>query len=59
MAKEKPITSFDVSTLTDADVEALDRKFEMMSAECCREMSANYGDPSVDYSKVDFSKPEE
>ena len=58
MKKEKVLTSVDAGALTDADIEALDRKFEMMSAECCREMSANYGDPSVDYSKVDFSKPD-
>lgn len=58
MAKKKNITEFDVSTLTDADIEALDRKFEMLSTEGARAMAANFGDPSVDYSKVDFSKPE-
>ena len=58
MAKEN-VQEFDVNTLTDDDIEALDKKFEKMSAEGAREMAANFGDPSVDYSKVDFSKPEE
>lgn len=56
MAKEKK--NLLVANVDDCDIEALDRKFEMMSAECAREMAANYGDPSVDYSKIDFSKPE-
>lgn len=44
---------------TDADMEELERKFEKLSPEGVRAMAANFGDPSVDYSKVDFSKPEE
>lgn len=47
-----------VDDYTDADMEELERKFEMMSAEGARAMAANFGDPSVDYSKIDFSKPE-
>ena len=48
-----------VDDYTDADMEELERKFEKMSREGARAMAANFGDPSVDYSKVDFSKPEE
>lgn len=48
-----------VVNVDDMDSEAIDRKFEMLSAEGARAMAANFGDPSVDYSKVDFSKPEE
>lgn len=48
-----------VDDYTDADMEELERKFEMLSPEGARAMAANFGDPSVDYSKVDFSKPEE
>ena len=54
MAKEKVQTI----NVMDMDQEAIDRKFEMLSAEGARAMAANFGDPSVDYSKVDFSKPD-
>ena len=49
MAGKKNVTEFDVSTLTDADIEALDRKFEKMSAEGAREMAKNYGAPDAKY----------
>ena len=29
----------------DIDIDALDRKFEMMSAECAEEMAKNFGAP--------------
>lgn len=29
----------------DFDIDEIDRKFEMMSAECAKEMAKNYGAP--------------
>lgn len=31
--------------------EEIDRKFEMMSAECAKEMAKNYGAPNAKYDK--------
>ena len=31
----------------DIDIDALDRKFEMMSAECAEEMAKNFGAPDM------------
>ena len=31
----------------DFDIDEIDRKFEMMSAECAKEMAKNYGAPSA------------
>ena len=33
----------------DFDVDEIDRKFEMMSAECAKEMAKNYGAPNAKY----------
>lgn len=35
----------------DIDIEALDRKFEMMSAECAEEMAKNFGAPDMNEKK--------
>jgi hypothetical protein len=48
-----------IDDYTDADVAALEKRLEGMTREEARAYAANFGDPSVDYSKVDFSKPEE
>ena len=32
----------------DFDIDEIDRKFEMMSAECAKEMAKNYGAPDAD-----------
>jgi hypothetical protein len=49
MAKENNAEAFDVSTLTDAEIEELDRKFEMLSPEGVREMAMNFGSPPPTY----------
>ena len=49
--------SASVDDYTDADVEAFEKYLEGMTQEEARAYAANFGDPSVDYSKVDFSKP--
>ena len=33
----------------DFDIDEIDRKFEMMSAECAKEMARNYGAPDAKY----------
>ena len=40
-------------------VDEFEKYLEGMTQEEARRYAANFGDPSVDYSKVDFSKPEE
>ena len=48
MEKEK----LQVVNIDDLDsVEEIDRKFEMMSAECAEEMAKNYGAPNVKHGK--------
>lgn len=36
-----------VVNVDDIDIEALDRKFELMSAECAEEMAKNFGAPDM------------
>ena len=43
MEKEK----VQVVNVDDIDIDAIDRKFEMMSAECAKEMAKNYGAPDA------------
>ena len=43
MAKE----NVQVVNVDDIDIDALDRKFEMMSAECAEEMAKNFGAPDM------------
>lgn len=40
-----------VVNVDDIDIEALDRKFEMMSAECAEEMAKNFGAPDMNEKK--------
>ena len=41
----------------DIDIEALDRKFEMMSAECAEEMAKNFGAPDMtDKKRAELAK---
>lgn len=47
MEKEK----LQVINAEDIDIEALDRKFEMMSAECAEEMAKNFGAPDMNEKK--------
>ena len=65
MADYKPILypegtqSVNVDDIPDEQTEAFEKALESMTQEEARRYAANFGDPSVDYSKVDFSKPEE
>lgn len=45
MEKEK----LQVVNAEDFDIDEIDRKFEMMSAECAKEMARNYGAPDAKY----------
>lgn len=40
-----------VVNVDDIDIDALDRKFEMMSAECAEEMAKNFGAPNMNEKK--------
>lgn len=40
-----------VVNVDDIDIDALDRKFEMMSAECAEEMAKNFGAPDMNEKK--------
>lgn len=65
MKKYKPIEypdgtqSINVDDIPQEQVDAFEKYLEGMTQEEARAYAANFGDPSVDYSKVDFSKPEE
>lgn len=65
MADYKPTEVKDVTQGINVDdipqeqVDAFEKYLESMTQEEARAFAANFGDPSVDYSKVDFSKPEE
>lgn len=49
--KEYPIGYDVVVNADDCDIDEIDRKFEMMSAECAKEMAKNYGAPNAKYDK--------
>ena len=51
--------SVNVDDIPQEQVDAFEKYLEGMTQEEARAYAANLGDPSVDYSKVDFSKPEE
>lgn len=65
MKEYKPVEVADVTKGINVDdipqeqVDAFEKYLEGMTQEEARAYAANFGDPSVDYSKVDFSKPEE
>lgn len=51
--------SINVDDIPQEEVDAFEKYLEGMTQEEARAYAANLGDPSVDYSKVDFGKPEE
>lgn len=51
--------SVNVDDIPQEYVDAFEKYLEGMNQEEARRYAANFGDPSVDYSQVDFSKPEE
>lgn len=57
--KEDKVLSINVDDIPQEEVDAFEKYLEGMTQEEARAYAANLGDPSVDYSKVDFSKPEE
>ena len=54
-----PGTSVNIDDIPQEYVDEFEKYLEGMTQEEARRYAANFGDPSVDYSKVDFSKPEE
>ena len=54
--KEKSVLSVNVDDIPQEQVDAFEKRLERMTQEEARAYAANFGDPSVDYSKVDFSK---
>ena len=65
MADYKPLEypegtqCINVDDIPQEQIDAFEKYLEGMTQEEARAYAANFGDPSVDYSKVDFSKPEE
>lgn len=57
--EEEKVLSINVDDIPQEQVDAFEKYLEGMTQEEARAYAANLGDPSVDYSKVDFSKPEE
>jgi hypothetical protein len=51
--------SVNMDDIPQEEIDAFEKYLEGMTQEEARAYAANFGDPSVDYSKVDFSKPEE
>ena len=51
--------SVNVDDIPQEYVDAYEKHLEGMAQEEARRYASNFGDPSVDYSKVDFSNPEE
>lgn len=64
MAEYKPFEvpegtlSVNVDDIPQEQVDAFEKYLEGMTQEEARAYAANFGDPSVDYSKVDFTKPD-
>lgn len=56
--KEKNVLSVNVDDIPQEQVDAFEKYLEGMTQEEARAYAANLGDPSVDYSKVDFTKPD-
>jgi hypothetical protein len=56
--KEKNALSVNVDDIPQEQVDAFEKYLEGMTQEEARAYAANLGDPSVDYSKVDFTKPD-
>ena len=51
--KEYPVGKDVVVNVDDVDIDEIDRKFEMLSAEGAKEMAKNYGAPDVKYDDED------
>ena len=56
--KEDNVLSINVDDIPQEEVDAFEKYLEGMTQEEARAYAANLGDPSVDYSKVDFTKPD-
>lgn len=50
--------SVNMDDIPQEEIDAFEKYLEGMTQEEARAYAANFGDPSVDYSKVDFSKPD-
>lgn len=50
--------SINMDDIPQEEIDAFEKYLEGMTQEEARAYAANLGDPSVDYSKVDFSKPD-
>ena len=64
MAEYKPrvypegTLSINMDDIPQEEVDAFEKYLEGMTQEEARAYAANFGDPSVDYSKVDFTQPD-
>ena len=50
--------SINMDDIPQEEVDAFEKYLEGMTQEEARAYAANFGDPSVDYSKVDFTQPD-
>ncbi len=56
--REYPKEGLNMDDIPQEEVDAFEKYLEGMTQEEARAYAANFGDPSVDYSKVDFTKPD-
>ena len=56
--REYPKEGINMDDYPQEDIDAFEKYLEGMTREEARAYAANVGDPSVDYSKVDFTKPD-